>query len=109
MRREKLPTELWDWFGKRIYYVSGDFKDPNLYAKLKETLAQAEKEQGTQGNCLFYLATSPDFFPVVVQQLGAAGLDQEEGDKWRRVVIEKPFGHDLPSAIALEQDHLGSA
>ncbi|HKV04718.1 MAG TPA: glucose-6-phosphate dehydrogenase [Candidatus Acidoferrales bacterium] len=95
--------ELWDWFVKRMYYVSGDFHDPNLYAKLRETLVRAEKEQGTQGNCLFYLATSPEFFPVVVQQLGAAALSKEERQTWKRVVIEKPFGHDLPSAIALNR------
>ena len=99
----EVKDESWDWFVKRIYYVSGDFQMPNLYAKLKDTLGQAEKEQGTKGNCIFYLATSPDFFPVVVQQLGAAGLTNEEGGKWRRVVIEKPFGHDLPSAIALNK------
>jgi glucose-6-phosphate 1-dehydrogenase len=99
----EVADELWSWFGKRIYYVAGDFKDPNLYSKLKDTLAQAEKEQGTKGNTLFYLAISPDFFPVVVQQLGAAGLTKQEDEKWKRVVIEKPFGHDLPSAIALNK------
>ncbi len=99
----EVKDESWDWFVKRIYYVSGDFHDANLYAKLKETLAQTEKEQGTQGNCLFYLATSPEFFPVVVQQIGAAGLAKQEGEQWKRVVIEKPFGHDLPSAIALNK------
>jgi glucose-6-phosphate 1-dehydrogenase len=99
----EVRDESWNWFVNRIYYVSGDFHDANLYAKLKETLAQTEKEQGTQGNCLFYLATSPEFFPVVVQQLGAASLTEQEGEKWRRVVIEKPFGHDLTSAIALNK------
>jgi len=99
----EVKDDSWDWFVKRIYYVSGDFHDGNLYAKLKDTLGQTEKEQGTQGNCIFYLATSPDFFTVVVQQLGAAGLANEEGGKWRRVVIEKPFGHDIPSAIELNK------
>jgi glucose-6-phosphate 1-dehydrogenase len=99
----EVKDESWDWFVKRIYYVAGDFHDANLYAKLKDTLGQTEKEQSTQGNCLFYLATSPEFFPVVVQQLGSAGLTNQEGEKWRRVVIEKPFGHDLPSAIALNK------
>jgi glucose-6-phosphate 1-dehydrogenase len=99
----KVSSESWDAFVKRIYYVSGDFHDANLYAKLKEALGQAEKEQRTQGNCLFYLATSPEFFPIVVQQLGVAGLTREDGGKWKRVVIEKPFGHDLPSAIALNK------
>jgi glucose-6-phosphate 1-dehydrogenase len=99
----EVSSESWDAFVKRIYYVSGDFHDANLYAKLKDALGQAEKEQRTQCNCLFYLATSPEFFPIVVQHLGVADLTKEDGGKWKRVVIEKPFGHDLPSAIALNK------
>jgi glucose-6-phosphate 1-dehydrogenase len=98
-----VDKNSWDWFVKRLYYIPGDFNDPQLYRKLGETLGQVEKEQGTQGNRLFYLATSPEFFPVVVQQLGAAGLTAQEDRKWRRVVIEKPFGHDLASAVALNR------
>ena len=98
---EPVDMSSWDWFVQRLYYVSGDFKDPQLYAKLREALKKVEEEQATQGNILFYLATSPEFFPVVVEQLGAAGLTKQESNKWRRVVIEKPFGHDLPSAVAL--------
>jgi glucose-6-phosphate 1-dehydrogenase len=93
----------WDWFSKRLYYIPGDFKDPQLYKKLGETLGQVEKEHATQGNCLFYLATSPRFFTVVVQQLGTAGLTAQPDRKWKRVVIEKPFGHDLASAVALNR------
>jgi glucose-6-phosphate 1-dehydrogenase len=100
---DAVDMSCWDWFVKRLYYTSGDFKDPGLYQKLKETLEQAEKEQNTQGNRLFYLATSPSFFPTVVQQLGAAGMTGHEGHSWRRVVIEKPFGHDLSSAVALNR------
>jgi glucose-6-phosphate 1-dehydrogenase len=98
---ESVDMSSWDWFVKRLYYICGDFKDPELYVKLRDALAQADKEQGTQGNYLFYLATSPVFFPIVVEQLGAAALTKQEDGKWRRVVIEKPFGHDLPSAVAL--------
>ena len=98
-----VDAASWEWFAKRLYYLSGDFKDPQLYKRLGETLAPVEKEQNTQGNRLFYLATSPEFFPSVVQQLGAAGLAREEGQQWRRVVIEKPFGHDLASAVALNR------
>ncbi|MGD1211412.1 MAG: glucose-6-phosphate dehydrogenase [Candidatus Acidiferrales bacterium] len=98
---ESVDMSSWDWFVKRLYYIRGDFEDPELYVKLRDTLAQVDQEQGTQGNYLFYLATSPAFFPVVVEQLGAASLTKQEGAKWRRVVIEKPFGHDLPSAVAL--------
>ncbi|MFZ3202181.1 MAG: glucose-6-phosphate dehydrogenase [Candidatus Acidiferrales bacterium] len=96
-----VDSKSWDWFSKRLYYISGDFDDPQLYKKLGDLLGQVEKEQGTRGNCLFYLATSPNFFPIVSEQLGAAGLTKEDGGKWRSVVIEKPFGHDLASAATL--------
>ncbi len=91
----------WEWFVKRLYYLSGDFNDPELFTRLGTTLAQVETEQGTEGNCLFYLATSPQFFSTVIEQLGAAGLTRQDDRTWRRVVIEKPFGRDLPSAVAL--------
>jgi glucose-6-phosphate 1-dehydrogenase len=98
-----VDMSCWDWFVQRLYYASGDFNDPSLYQKLKQTLNQVENEQKTLGNRLFYLATSPAFFPTVVQQLGAAELTKHEGRGWRRVVIEKPFGHDLASAVALNR------
>jgi glucose-6-phosphate 1-dehydrogenase len=97
----KVDASSWQGFAKRFYYLSGDFNNPELYKRLGETLAQVEKEQGTEGNCLFYLATAPNFFTVVVNRLGEAGLTKQEDHKWRRVVIEKPFGHDLPSAVEL--------
>ena len=100
----ELDRETWDWFAKRLYYMSGDFQDPKLFQKLEALLAEVEKEQDTQGNCLFYLATSPTFFPIVVKQLGLAGLTDEVNGKWRRVVIEKPFGHDLATAVALNHE-----
>ncbi|MGH9691830.1 MAG: glucose-6-phosphate dehydrogenase [Candidatus Acidiferrales bacterium] len=98
-----MDAGSWDWFVKRLYYLSGDFKDVRLFRRLGEELAQVEKEQGTEGNCLFYLATSPTFFPIVVKQLGSAGLTKQEDAKWKRVVIEKPFGQDLASAVALNR------
>jgi glucose-6-phosphate 1-dehydrogenase len=96
-----VDMSSWQAFAKRFYYLSGDFNSPDLYKKLGDSLAQAEKEQRTEGNYLFYLATAPNFFTTVVKQLGEAGLTKQEGGKWRRVVIEKPFGHDLPSAVEL--------
>ncbi|MFY9691603.1 MAG: hypothetical protein WAJ86_16820, partial [Candidatus Acidiferrales bacterium] len=57
---EGVDMPSWEWFVKRLYYISGDFKDPQLYSKLCETLKTVDKEQGTQGNVLFYLATSPE-------------------------------------------------
>jgi len=96
-----VDQDSWGWLVNRMYYVSGDFRDANLYIKLEATLGQAKKREGTEGNCLFYLAVSPEFFPVVIQQLGAANVVTEDNHTWQRVVIEKPFGHDLASAIAL--------
>ena len=94
----------WSWFAQRLYYLPGDFKDPQAYARLADLLAQVDKDQSTRGNRLFYLATSPAFFPVVVQQLGAAGLTNETNGQWKRVVIEKPFGQDLGSAVSLNHE-----
>ncbi|MGH9747774.1 MAG: glucose-6-phosphate dehydrogenase [Candidatus Acidiferrales bacterium] len=96
--------DAWDWFAKRLYYIPGDFNDPALYKKIQDQLVQVDKDQATGGNRLFYLATSPSFFPIVVKQLGAAGLTTCEGGTQKRVVIEKPFGHDLDSAVALNRE-----
>lgn len=96
-----VDPNMWDWFLQRLYYVQGDFKDPASYQKLKEVLGQICGEHGIHGNYLYYLATAPTFFEEIVRQLGAAGLSQEVDGSWRRVIIEKPFGHDLDSAKAL--------
>ncbi len=93
----------WQWFAQRLYYHAGDFKDPEVYVKLGELLTQVDKEQATRGNRLFYLATSPTYFPIVVERLGAAGLTNEASGQWSRVVIEKPFGQDLPSAVSVSK------
>jgi len=79
-------------------YVQGDLNDPAMYRRLGEHLAGLH---GPAGNYLFYLAVADHFFSVVVAGLGAAGLTTEPDGQWRRVVIEKPFGHDLASAKAL--------
>ena len=93
-----------EWFRKRLYYERGDFADPNTFSRLRERLTALDAEQHTQGNYLFYLATAPKFFSQIVAQLGTATLARQENGRWRRVVIEKPFGHDLDSAQALNRD-----
>ena len=98
-----VDPELWKWFEERIYYMSGDFADPACYQKLKTLLAEVDTTHGTGGNYFNYLATSPNFFATIVQQLGAAGLTTEENN-WRRVIIEKPFGRDFESAKKLNSD-----
>jgi len=104
---EFLPTddsEGRDWLRKRLFYERGDFGDPNTFARLRDQLAKIDVEWRTQGNYLFYMATAPKFFASIVQQLGKAGLSQQQDGHWRRVVIEKPFGTDLESAKALNRD-----
>jgi glucose-6-phosphate 1-dehydrogenase len=99
----KVDPDLWHWFARRIYYISGDFDDPKVYEELNRVLGQVDKEHGTRGNYFYYLATSPTFFSVVVKQLGNAGLVREETG-WRRVIIEKPFGRDYESAKSLNKE-----
>jgi glucose-6-phosphate 1-dehydrogenase len=101
---EPVDSQVWDWFLERTYYVQGDFQDSAAYSRLQAQIAAAEKKHSTQGNCFFYLAVSPKFFSPVVKQLGQAGLTREEGGKWARVIVEKPFGRDLPSAKQLNRD-----
>jgi glucose-6-phosphate 1-dehydrogenase len=99
-----VDAETWKWLLGRTYYVTGDFKDPNAYQKLKEVMAQEIRSNSAHGNVLYYLATAPSFFAEIVRQLGAAGLAHEEDGRWRRVIIEKPFGRDLESARALNAE-----
>lgn len=89
-----------DWLLERLYYLRGDFKDPDTFQRLRSLLESVDQKHGTGGNYLYYLATAPALFGDVVGMLGSANLTDDEGH-WRRVVIEKPFGHDLESARAL--------
>lgn len=100
---DKVDPELRDWMLDRLYYVGGDFKDPQVYAKLGQVLAEVDKNHHTGGNYFFYLATSPAFFGDIVDQLGASELSIEKDGHWRRLVFEKPFGHDFQSARELNQ------
>src|SRR5229473_2886157 len=97
-------TEASEWFTQRLYYQRGEFADPTTYSTVAARLTALDRELRTAGNYMFYLATSPKFFGQIVQQLGTAGLSHQENGQWRRVVIEKPFGHDLESAKALNRE-----
>jgi len=101
-----VDPDLWEWFVRRLHYVSGTFDDPTTYDRLKETLANVEKDHGTHGNVFFYLATAPEYFCQIVERVADAGLMKEENGQWRRVIIEKPFGHDLESAKSLNRSLL---
>ena len=90
--------ELWPAFAGRLSYLPGDYNDESTYRTLGERLASL-REQGMP-NTLFYLATPPVLYPAIVEHLGQAGLSHSEAG-WTRIVIEKPFGHDMPSARQL--------
>ena len=100
-----LDEPAWAAFGERIRYHQLDFEDATGFDVLATTLDAIDSEGGTRGNRLFYLATQPSQFAEIVGHLGRVGLDHEKHDGgWRRVVIEKPFGHDLDSAKRLNRE-----
>jgi glucose-6-phosphate 1-dehydrogenase len=100
-----LDKDAWNSFAKRIAYHRLDFEHPRGFDDFAKRLDVLDEEHGTRGNHLFYLATQPSQFAEIVAQLGRVGLDHEHHDGgWRRVVIEKPFGHDLESAKRLNRE-----
>jgi len=105
-RAGHIDQTAWGWLTDRMSYLEGDLNDPSAFHRLGDHLTELENTAGTAGNHLYYLAVADRFFSVAVAGLGAAGLATEEDGKWRRVVIEKPFGHDLPSAKALNAEIL---
>jgi glucose-6-phosphate 1-dehydrogenase len=98
---QPVDPNLWSRFRGRISYCAGDFDTPATYKKLAEVLAESEKNHKTSGNVVFYLSVQPDYFATIARRLSEAGLLVEENGRWRRVIIEKPFGHDLASAREL--------
>jgi glucose-6-phosphate 1-dehydrogenase len=98
--REKECKE----FAEALAYVSGDYRQPDAFEKLKGRMEELDNLHNLHGNRLFYLATPPDIYPVVIEQLRRAGLTKNPNDKsWTRIIIEKPYGRDLASARKLNQ------
>ena len=91
----------WNQLRSGLRFVSGTFDDPNAYRQLADTVAELDRSRGTGGNHAFYLSIPPSYFPVVAKHLSDTGLNKRQGREWRRVIIEKPFGHDLQSAQEL--------
>lgn len=104
----EVSARLKDWLAERLFYVNGDFREDKTFEQLADTLARVDRECGTQGNYLFYLATAPSFFGEIPQRLETVGLTAETDGSWRRVIVEKPFGVGLDSARLLNQDLLKS-
>src|SRR5271168_2836590 len=99
-----VSPELWAWFVERIYYVKGDFSDAEVYKRLAQQIADADKSHSCGNNKLFYLAVAPRFFSTIAKMLGSADLLVEDHSHWTRVIVEKPFGRDLASARQLNND-----
>jgi glucose-6-phosphate 1-dehydrogenase len=104
-RFKPISQAVWSALAQNLHYVRGDFEQPDTFRRLKEVLDGLDRSNGTQGNRLFYLSTAPGLVQTVSTQLGEHGLTANRG--WRRLVVEKPFGHDLASARALNT-HLQS-
>jgi glucose-6-phosphate 1-dehydrogenase len=99
-----IDPKQWNWMSERIYYVKGDFQDADAFKRLEAQISEADKEHNTLGNRLFYLAVAPRFFSAIANMLGQCCLSKEEDSHWARVIVEKPFGHDLASAKQLNQE-----
>jgi glucose-6-phosphate 1-dehydrogenase len=99
--RQGVNDELWKSFAERIFYHRSEFGDASGYAELAKKLDQLDAERNTRGNRLFYLSVAPSEFPVILEQLAAAGLNKTKEGAWARVIVEKPFGKNLESAQAL--------
>jgi glucose-6-phosphate 1-dehydrogenase len=99
--RTEYREEVWRQLAEGFRFVPGDFSDDVAFDTLRRTLEELDQVRGTEGNYAFYLSIPPRFFGDVVQQLQEHGLARETPGSWRRVVVEKPFGHDLASAQEL--------
>ncbi|HEU0026282.1 MAG TPA: glucose-6-phosphate dehydrogenase [Ktedonobacterales bacterium] len=104
-RRRPVNPSVWDTFSKGLYYCQSQFDDPEGYKRLGELLDKLDQERGTQGNRIFYLATPPNFYGDISGLLSSSGIAKRGvasgHNGWSRIVVEKPFGHDLASARAL--------
>ena len=102
-RNRPAKPEVWQAFSEKLHYCAGNFDDPAAYQALAAALDELDREHGTSGNRLFYLATAPEYFPIIIKRLGEAGLNQSPTGGWVRVIIEKPFGRDLATARELNK------
>src|SRR5947208_6355044 len=99
--RTPWREEVWEQLATDITFVQGSFDDDNAFDQLAATLGELEGSQGIGGNAAFYLSIPPAMFPTVLKQMQRTGMAESTPDRWRRVVVEKPFGEDLPSSREL--------
>ena len=93
--RDEFDEGVWDSFVQKLYYTSGKFDDPDAYKRLGDLVSSLRDEHQIEGNILFYMATPPVVFGMISSNLEKAGF--KKGVGWRRLIVEKPFGHDLES------------
>ena len=103
--RKEFDPKTWDWLNSRLYYMPGKFDDQGAFAKLAELVAKLDQQYKAKGNVLFYMATPPSVFGLISDNLEKAGFKTSSAG-WKRIIVEKPFGTDLPSAIALNREIL---
>ncbi len=99
--RTPFREDVWRQLSEGVRFVPGEAHDDAAFDALVRTVRELDESRGTGGNYAFYLSLPPKLFPTVLTQLKRSGLAESSGDSWRRVVIEKPFGHDLASAQEL--------
>jgi glucose-6-phosphate 1-dehydrogenase len=102
-RTQPIQHQVWESFASRLHYVSGSSSDPATYDRIGDLLDRFDRDLGTDGNRLFYLSLIPKLFPDTIRGIGKSGLGGRGWDRgYSRVVVEKPFGHDLTSARELQ-------
>lgn len=109
-RVKPVDKNLWDEFSQKLFYHRAEFDQDEGYETLHKQLDQIDANFGTKGNRVFYFSTPPSYFPLISEKLSKHNLIYDTSkvtDRWSRVIIEKPFGHDLKSAIELQKviDH----
>ena len=105
-RYAPINADIWNSFAEGLYFEQADFADLECYRRLDDCLRRVDEERGTNGNRIYYLATPPTVFSMIIEKLGQCGLvgPTATGQNWTRIVIEKPFGRDLESARTLNAD-----
>ena len=101
--RTHFHDNVWQRLAEGLQFVKGNFDDDAAFDTLAETLQRSDTERGTAGNWAYYLSVPPEFFADVVHQLDRSGMAHAGENEWRRVIIEKPFGHDVESARELNE------
>jgi glucose-6-phosphate 1-dehydrogenase len=106
-RTKPIDQNLWKSFSEQIFYHRSEFDNDAGYDSLQTFLKELDQKFGTKGNRIFYLSVPPSYFAPITDKLGKHGLIYDPtkvSDKWSRVIVEKPFGHDLDSAVSLQKD-----